>query len=101
MRNEFLCLPRRIEHHRKGERSTARQAWPIGRPAMQPFAHSSIFRHGLSRCGGPSKSTKFYYSAKVFQLLSTTVMTLIRTLVSPADRRAAEIARGVLTQARQ
>jgi len=37
-------------------------------PAMQPFAHPSISRHGLSPCGGPLKSTRFYYPAKIFRL---------------------------------
>jgi hypothetical protein len=49
-----------------------------GGPAMQPFARPSIFRHRLSRCNGPFKSTKFYYPAKIFQLISTNAMIMIR-----------------------
>jgi hypothetical protein len=63
------------------------------RPAMQAIAHPSLSRHGLSHRDGPMKSTKFYYPAKIFRLLSTTVMTMIRILVLSPDRRDVRIAR--------
>ncbi|MEP6563658.1 MAG: hypothetical protein ABJB10_00880, partial [Mesorhizobium sp.] len=61
-------------------------------PAMQPFARPSIFRHALSRRDGPLKSTKFYYSAKVFWSLSVAAMNMIRTFAFPHDRRPVGIA---------
>jgi hypothetical protein len=60
--------------------------------AMQPFARPSIFRHGLSRRNGPLKSTTFYYPAKIFELLSTTAMVMIRNPVFHLARRAARVA---------
>jgi hypothetical protein len=68
---------------------------------MQPFAHPSISRHGLSPCGGPFKSTRFYYPAKIFRLYMTTAMTMIRTLSSLPDRRAVRTARTARMQAPQ
>ena len=56
--------------------------------SVQSSAHPSIFRHDLSRCGGPLKSTRFYYPAKIFRLLFKTVMTMIRALISYPDRHA-------------
>lgn len=74
--------------------TTANLANPLRRKrsAMQSFVHPSIFRHGLSRCGGPLKSTRFYYPAKIFQLLFKTVMTMIRALLFYPARHAFRIA---------
>jgi hypothetical protein len=68
-------------------------------PAMQRFARPSIFRHRLSRREGPLKSTKFYYPAKIFRLLSNTAMTMIRILVLSPDRRDVRIVRALRMQA--
>ncbi|MFC3324756.1 hypothetical protein [Mesorhizobium cantuariense] len=68
-------------------------------PAMQPFARPSIFRHGLSRCNGPLKSTRFYYPAKIFELLSDTAMSMIRIFVFLSDRHAGRVAHPVRMQA--
>jgi len=70
-----------------------------GGPAMQPFAHPSIFRHRLSRGNGPLKSTRFYYPAKVFELLSTAVMIMIRIPAFPPACRAVRVASPVRVQA--
>jgi len=78
------------------------QKRPLSRPAqpgVQPFAHPSISRHGLSRRDRPLKSTRFYYPAKIFRLLSTTVMTMIRNLALSPDRRDVRIVRALLMQA--
>ena len=75
-------------------RSTANRGDPLPGQgsAMQPFAHPSIFRHGLSRCDGLLKSTRFYYPAKIFRLLFKTVMTMIRSPVFLSALRALRIA---------
>jgi hypothetical protein len=66
---------------------------------MQPFAHPSIFRHALSRRDGPLKSTKFYYSAKLFQSLSVTAMNMIRIRFFALDRCAVRTALALCLQA--
>jgi hypothetical protein len=65
------------------------------------LAHPSISRHGLSRCDDLLKSTKLYYPAKIFRLLSTAAMTMIRTLVFSPDRRDVRIARAIRMKAPQ
>ena len=76
----------------RGVANAADPPWCRG-PAMQPFAHPSIFRHVLSRRDGPLKSTKFYYSAKLFCSSLVTAMNMIRTFAFPYDRRAVGTAR--------
>jgi hypothetical protein len=49
----------------------------------------------------PLKSTNFYYPAKIFRLLSTIAMTMIRTLALSADCRAVRIGACARTQAPQ
>ncbi|WP_136617987.1 MULTISPECIES: hypothetical protein [Mesorhizobium] len=67
-------------------------------PAMR-FALPSIFRHRLSRGNGPLKSTKFYYPAKIFELVLTNAMIVIRNPASHLARPAKQGARPVRMQA--
>ncbi|WP_156398680.1 hypothetical protein [Mesorhizobium sp. Root102] len=67
--------------------------------AAMRFARPSIFRHRLSRGNGPSKSTKFYYPAKIFKLISTNTMIMIRNPASHPARPAKQGARPVFVQA--
>jgi hypothetical protein len=102
--NEFLHLPQRTEHHRKAGRQ---KRGDMANPrhdrglAMQPSARPSIFRHGLSRRNGPLKSTRFYYPAKILELLSTTAMIMIRTPVFHLVRHAARAASPARVRAAQ
>ncbi|MER9304956.1 hypothetical protein [Mesorhizobium sp. M0496] len=68
---------------------------------MQPFAPQSIFRHCLSRGNGPLKSTRFYYPAKIFELLSTIAMNMIRNPAFHPARHAGRVARPVGMQAKK
>ncbi|WP_143748348.1 hypothetical protein [Mesorhizobium carmichaelinearum] len=100
--NEIFYLFRRFEHHRKVDNEMlSKRCGPLHHPgsAMQRFAHPSISRHGLSRRDDPLKSTKFYYPAKIFRLLSTAAMTMIRTLAFSPDRRDVRIVRAIRMQA--
>jgi hypothetical protein len=66
---------------------------------MQRFARPSIFRHRLSRGNRRLKSTKFYYPAKIFELISTNAMIMIRNPAFHPARHAKQGARPVRMQA--
>jgi hypothetical protein len=103
LRNEFLCLQQGFEHHRKDTKTIALLSSDRPHrsgPAM-PFPRPSIFRHGLSRRNDPFKSTRFYYPAKILELLSTTAMIMIRNLDFHLARHAARVATPVRIQAPQ
>jgi hypothetical protein len=102
--NEFLRLPQRIEHHRKGLEVNCRAARRSVAPERPGNATISASVHFPTRPVAPQrslKSTKFYYPAKIFELLSIAAMTTIRISAFHPARHAARVAAAVRVRAPQ
>ncbi|MBZ9997604.1 hypothetical protein [Mesorhizobium sp. BH1-1-4] len=96
MRNDFLFLFQRFEHHRKdgAEADRAdRPHKPLQSVAACPFPTLAVALRL------PLKWTIFYYPAKIFRLYSKAAMTMIRTLAFATGRHAARGARHARMQA--